>query len=192
MFEAAVFAVIACGFVPRCAREIIDAGDIRIEKINRIIESCKFGIHDISRTELDPDHNLPRFNMPLELGLFLGCLRFGSINQKKKCCMIVDREEYRYHKFISDIAGQDISSHDNDPAKLIHRIRDWLRSRTKALPGGDHIVSRYREFRAALPDICRRSQLNEAKLTFPDLVVTIKEYGKDTLRDDPLVTALLS
>ena len=53
MFEAAVFAVMECGFTPRCALEIIDAGEIRIDKINRIIAICKFGIHDISRTEFD-------------------------------------------------------------------------------------------------------------------------------------------
>jgi transcription initiation factor TFIIIB Brf1 subunit/transcription initiation factor TFIIB len=52
--------------------EVSDASQVRIEKIAGIIAACKFGIHDISRTELDPTTHLPRFNMPLELGLFLG------------------------------------------------------------------------------------------------------------------------
>jgi hypothetical protein len=51
--------------------EAYDSGDVRIEKILDIIDQCKLGIHDISRTELN-EHSLPRFNMPLELGLFLG------------------------------------------------------------------------------------------------------------------------
>ena len=71
-FRAIVFAVYDCGFIPRCALEIQDASQTRIDKIFRIIAECKYGIHDICRTELDSATNLPRFNMPLELGIFLG------------------------------------------------------------------------------------------------------------------------
>ena len=46
------FAVYRCNFKPRCALEINDAGDQRLDKINRIIKD-KGGIHDISRTELE-------------------------------------------------------------------------------------------------------------------------------------------
>ena len=58
--DAALFAVYRCNFKPRCALEINDAGDQRLDKINRIIKDCKIGIHDISRTELDHVNNLPR------------------------------------------------------------------------------------------------------------------------------------
>jgi len=71
-FNATVFTVIRSGFNPRCARENDDAGEVRYDKICRIIKDCAYGIHDISKTELDPASNLPRFNMPFELGLFLG------------------------------------------------------------------------------------------------------------------------
>lgn len=43
--------------------------------------------------------------MPLELGTFLGAKHFGSEIQKKKTCLILDKEKFRYQKFISDIAG---------------------------------------------------------------------------------------
>ena len=66
-----VFTVLRCGFTPRCALEVIDGGSTRISKIENLIEECPLGIHDISRTELDAANALPRFNMPLELGLFL-------------------------------------------------------------------------------------------------------------------------
>ncbi|MDR3516765.1 MAG: hypothetical protein P4M00_13185 [Azospirillaceae bacterium] len=105
LLDAAVFAVLDCGFIPRCALEKSDSGTVRIEKIFRIIEDCKFGIHDISRTELDPDHRLPRFNMPFELGIFLGARHFGNGAQHAKECMIVDTESQRYQEFISDISG---------------------------------------------------------------------------------------
>ena len=72
LFEAAVFATFDCGFHPRCSLEIEDSSQVRIEKINRIIQQSRLAIHDISRTELDSTFQLPRFNMPLELGIFLG------------------------------------------------------------------------------------------------------------------------
>ena len=76
LFEAMLFAVYDCGFKPRCALETTDAGQVRVQKISAIIRDCAFGIHDISRTQLDEGSGLPRFNMPFELGLFLS--RQGS------------------------------------------------------------------------------------------------------------------
>jgi len=71
-FEAIVYAVIRSGFTPRCARENDDGGEVRMDKICRIIGESQYGIHDLSKTELDPESQLPRFNMPLELGSFPG------------------------------------------------------------------------------------------------------------------------
>ncbi len=65
-FDAIVFAIVDCGYRPRCARELDDGSETRIEKIFGIVEKCKFGIHDLSRTALDRTTRLPRFNMPLE------------------------------------------------------------------------------------------------------------------------------
>lgn len=110
VFWAIVFTIHDCGFVARCALEVDDSSDTRIAKIYKLIEACELGIHDISRTELDSVNDLPRFNMPLELGIFLGAKRFGSAKQRKKKCLVLDRERYRFQKFCSDIAGQDIKS----------------------------------------------------------------------------------
>ncbi|WP_206020694.1 hypothetical protein [Roseococcus sp. SYP-B2431] len=83
-------------------------------------------MHDISRTELDDVNALPRFNMPLELGLFMGAVRFGTGAQRRKVCLILDRERYRFQRFISDIAGQDIREHGDDVDRAIHALRSWL------------------------------------------------------------------
>ena len=74
LFRALVFAVFECGLNPRCAQEVYDAEEVRIEKIIALIRDCRWGIHDISRTDLNL-RNLPRFNMPLEPGLFLDAKR---------------------------------------------------------------------------------------------------------------------
>ena len=53
LFRAVIFAVHDCGFVARSALEIDDSGQVRIEKIIAIIRQCQYGVHDISRTDLD-------------------------------------------------------------------------------------------------------------------------------------------
>jgi hypothetical protein len=108
LMEALVFAIHDCGYIARSALEAEDSAEVRMDKIAKIIKDCRYGIHDISRTEAGADTGLPRFNMPLELGLFLGARRFGSRIDKLKACLILDRARYRYQQFCSDIAGQDI------------------------------------------------------------------------------------
>ena len=87
LFDAMIFTVHDCGFIPRCALEEDDASQVRIDKIYSIIADCRYGIHDISRTQLDAASGLPRFNMPLELGIFLGAKKFGIEAQKRKKCL---------------------------------------------------------------------------------------------------------
>ena len=155
IFDALVFATFDCGYVPRCALEIDDAGQVRIEKILAMVRGCRLGVHDISRTELDTAHQLPRFNMPFELGLFVGATRFGNPAQRRKVCLILDRERYRFQKFISDIAGQDIAAHQGEPDDAIQALRAWLSALPMSgrLPGGSAIVRRYHGFRGQLPGI---------------------------------------
>ena len=167
IFHAIIFAIFDCGFVPRCTLEEDDASQIRIEKIYSIINACRYSIHDISRTELDSKNNLPRFNMPLELGIFLSAKKFGSGKHNKKSCLILDKKAYRYQKFISDISGQDISAHNNSTKNAIRIVRDWLRgkSRRTTLSDGDVIWKRYQRFRKTLPSgaflrQCLNSEIN--------------------------------
>ena len=88
LFDAMVFAVHDCGFIPRCALEEEDASQVRIDKIYNIIADCRYGIHDISRTELDQTSGFPRFNMPLELGVFfLGQRNLAQTNKKGKIAL---------------------------------------------------------------------------------------------------------
>jgi len=178
LLQAIVFAVADCGFVPRCALESSDFTEPRIEKIVRIISECRYGIHDISATEVDPANSLPRFNMPLELGIFLGSQRFGSPKHRKKACLVLDRERYRYQKFCSDIAGQDPKAHNGDPNMAIKCIRDWLRGErpTMRYPSGKRMGKRYASFRDDLPDLCTITGFDQDDLTINDLKVVTEEW----------------
>lgn len=167
LFHAIVFAVQACGFAPRCARELDDAGQVRMDKIADLIRDCRLGIHDISFMELDD--GLPRFNMPFELGVFLGAHRFGSTWVGRKSCTIFDREPFRYQRALSDIAGQDIRSHGCDPRQASDGTRDWLSHQTDRgvrVPGATAIWAMYEEFTEALPDLAAAALQEDAQLTF--------------------------
>ncbi len=180
LFQALVFAVHDCGFVARCALELDDGSQVRIDKIERMIGACRLGIHDISRTELDERWGLPRFNMPLELGIFLGAKRFGTGEQRQKMALILDRDVERYQKFCSNIAGQDIKSHGGHPQQAVKLVRDWLRTAGGRpgiiIPSGSVMVERYERFRDALPGLCHELRLDADDLTYLDYTTLAAEW----------------
>jgi hypothetical protein len=179
IFHALVFAVSDCGFVARSALEVEDGGEVRITKIKRIIGECRYGIHDISRVTLDATTRLPRFNMPLELGLFMGAQEYGARRQKTKRSLVLDRERYRYQKFCSDIAGHDIRAHDDTPAQAIAAARAMLATAlvgTARIPGPATICERAGRFRSDLPSLCRPLHLKPAELQFAELRSLIAEW----------------
>lgn len=178
--EAMIFVIFDCGFIPRCALEEDNSGDVRFDKIQKMISESKYGIHDISRTDLNNSTKLPRFNMPLELGVFIGAKRYGSKQQKAKNCLILDKEQYRYQAFISDIAGHDIRAHLDDHKKIITHIRNWLNnsSRRTTIPGGSEILRRYNTFKRDLPMLCKEVKIEVNELTYNDYTNFISNWLK--------------
>ncbi len=79
-------------------------------------------IHDLS--QVDTHGQLPRFNMPLELCLFLGAQKFGEKKSRRKACLVLEDERYQYQRFISDLAGV-------DPAANLKPARGSSRSRSQ-------------------------------------------------------------
>jgi hypothetical protein len=153
LFRALIFTIEYCGFSARCGLELADSGETRAEKLIHLIRGARLGIHDISRTELNTD-GLPRFNMPYEFGIFTGFKYGGGREQRKKIILVLDREPYRYQKFLSDIAGQDIKSHGDNPTKLITVVRDWLQNHAaRMLYGSEYVVSQFGKFRTELPTL---------------------------------------
>ena len=176
-FDAIVFTIMRCGFAPRCAIEIIDTAGTRIDTIFQLIQQCPLAVHDISRTELDSGTNLPRFNMPFELGLFIGACRYGSTAQHRKKCLVLDKERYRYQKFLSDISGQDISSHDGNVQTLIRRVRDFLRTQSgDHIPGASTIHDSFLAFQRQKPAITDALELEPTELAFADYLHIVSSY----------------
>ena len=172
LLDAIVFTVHDCGFVARCALEVQDTGRNRLDRLMTLMSNCKYGIHDISRTELD--HGLPRFNMPLELGLFLGAKKFGTRKQRAKVCLVLDHTRYRYRRFCSDIAGLDPAEHRSRPRRAIIAVRNWLRTHSRSqIPGGERMAVRFAAFRRALPVLCRAAKLKPKALIFRDYTALV-------------------
>ena len=110
--------------------------------------------------------------MPFELGLFLGARRFGAKPYRDKHGLVLEAERYRYQKYLSDIAAQDIRQHGSEPAKAVGAVRDWLAASrpksAKPLPGATAIMRHYSEFQANLPAMLRAADLEPAELGFFD------------------------
>ncbi len=169
LFDALVFTLFACQFQPRSAKELDDASQTRIDKLYDIIGGCAYGVHDLSRTQLDPLNGLPRFNMPFELGVFLGAKRFGADEQKRKRCLVLDIDHYRYQKFISDLAGADIKAHANRADRLIGCVRDWLaQSSQRSLPSAKRLCEVYAKFLAQLPEIASQLGFDHGAIPYVD------------------------
>ncbi len=171
LLRAITFVIKACGFIPRCALEADNAAEVRVEKILRIIGECRLGIHDISRTSLSRGSKLPRFNMPFELGLFLGAAKLGGGQHREKAALILDVDPYRYQKYLSDIAGQDIRAHHDKEELVFEAVRNWLNVQDgigKVLPGRAALWKQYRRFQKQLPDMLRELDLQEKEISFVD------------------------
>lgn len=178
LFEAIRFTLIVNGYEPASTKDSDNGAEVRIQKIVRLIKSCDHSIHDVSRTELDEANQLPRFNMPLELGLALGKSYFGS--GKRGSLLILDKEAYRYQKFISDIGGQDIKYHENNPERVIEATREWLTSTTdRQIQGTSFILNQYNAFQSEFSSICKRLKIDHDKYSYKDFNSLVKYHHLD-------------
>ncbi len=121
LFNALTFAIIDCGFIPRCSKENLDSTP-RLDFIKALIKRSELSIHDISRSEITPNSPTVRFNMPFELGLFIG----AKMGKTKSKFLVLDAIPYVYQKTVSDLSGIDIGTHENNELKLITLVTNWL------------------------------------------------------------------
>lgn len=177
ILRAIAYAIYRCGFFPQTALDEDDGTEIRLLKIIRKIKGCRYGIHDLSRVELN-NANFPRFNMPFELGIFFGAKHFGSTQQKRKNALILEREKYTYQQYISDLSGIDTKAHNNDPATALKRVHSWLNtaSRRKTIPGEKALLTHFEKFVLALPDLAAETGYTIDNLPFLNLLDIIQEW----------------
>ena len=178
VFQSIVFTIIRCGFIPRCALAYDDATENRIDKLYRLIEACRYGIHDISNTRLDPVNHLPRFNMAFELGLYLAAKRFGNKKNQKKIALILEKEKFKYQTYISDLNGVDPKAHNDNPETAIQIVRTWLSDASRRkLPGHITIQNDFNNFyNNILPGALKKWGLELVNLSFNDYCLIAEEW----------------
>lgn len=174
IFNSILFTVHRCGFILRCSKEFGESNSIRIQNIIRLIKESKYAIHDLSRVSTLEE--LPRFNMPLELGICIGALEFGSKKSREKKFLITATQKYEYQKYISDLSGQDIQAHEDKFEVALKVVRNWLSTLTsEPVPSPSIILEEYNDFLKRLPELCSYHQWIPNELTFHEfsaLVVT--------------------
>lgn len=176
LLHAAIFTIHTCGLIARCALEDSDQ-NLRFSRILDIIGECRYGIHDLSRIE---PGKMPRNNMPLELGVFIGCRHFGTEYDYDKDYLVLDSKPHRYKKHITDLGGEDPSIHGNTEKGMIKAVRDWLRSRLYGrmtpLPSAGLFYEHYRHFLTKAPELCARRTWVLEELEFEEYVVIVTDY----------------
>lgn len=136
-----LFTVIYLGLTPRIALEAIDSGELRLNKIVKLIRESKYSIHDLSRSEAAVAGELYRLNMPFELGIDFGCRIFGRPRQRGKRTLVLEAKPHRYKASISDLAGADIECHDDEPYKVVGVVRNWLKNVCLEQAAGPALIS---------------------------------------------------
>lgn len=92
-------------------------------------------------------------NMPFELGIDYGCQKLASGKWEQKKILILEKEQYRFQKAISDLSGSDIKNHDDQVHKAIFAVRDWfVTEELKRGDSGTRVWDNYNDFQAYLYD----------------------------------------
>lgn len=138
----------------------------RLDRIINLIEESDFSIHDLSRIETTS--GIPRFNMPLELGL---ALYRSHITRGRHRIFVFEKEPYRVQQSTSDVSGIDAQIHNGKPKGVMAGLRNlFCQTDETTVP---EMLESYRAVKLKLPELRRnagRKSLFEASV-FQDLIV---------------------
>lgn len=170
LFRPLVFTILFLGKEPRITKERLDSGRARIEKIIQLVQEAKFGIHDLSRCYARAKGELFRLNMPLELGIDLGCRLKGG-KWKDKRCLILETKRYRYQAAISDLSNSDICPHGDQPERLVACVGAWLEREAGAKPASaSSIWAAFLDFTAANFDQMKLAAYTDKEIEKLDII----------------------
>ena len=139
----------------------------RPDTIIGLIERSDFSIHDLSRIELS--NGIPRFNMPVELGL---ALYRSHVTEGRHRVYVFERRAYRAQRSTSDINGIDPKIHNGTAKGVMAGLRNIFRQPGDVTTVPEMLAS-YRAVRKKLSDLRLNSggqSLFQASV-FQDLVL---------------------
>jgi hypothetical protein len=126
LFTALIAGLVALGRIPRCALEAQSEGKTRLQQIHGLLASCGSSIHDLSRVTLSGSLNVPRFNMPFELGM-----AFALAQSTSHRIFTFEEKERRIDASLSDMKAFDPIIHGGTTEGILGGLLDCFDS-----PGG--------------------------------------------------------
>lgn len=160
------------GLTPRATLEI-PGSQRRLDRIVRLLRSCRYSFHDLSRVELDlTPPPTPRFNMPFELGL---AVALEKTQRQRHEWFVFETKGHRVWKSLSDLGGTDEYLHAGSPQGLLRALTNALvrRRRQPTLEELEEVYKDLKAFAALLRRRLRRASLFEAR-PFRELVVAAR------------------
>jgi hypothetical protein len=148
VLQSLLFCIVYLGLNPQLASVRMDSGENRLDKIRGLIETSRYSVHDLSRSQAQRKGEHFRLNMPFELGLDYGCRQYGRAPHGGKCILILEEKRYRHQVSISDLAGCDVEAHAGNWQVAVRKVRNWMVTvGAAAAPGSAHILAEYADFR---------------------------------------------
>jgi hypothetical protein len=167
LYLAFIGGLSAFGLAPRATVELAGSRR-RLERIVRVLRSCRYSFHDLSRVSLDRNPPAtPRFNMPFELGLAVSPGRSRAHEW-----FVFEERRHRLTKSLSDLNGTDPHIHDGRPEGVLRALTNAL-VRRRYRPTAAELGAVYQDVRRAAMAVrrdLRTTSLFEAR-SFDELVM---------------------
>lgn len=164
------------GLSPRATLEI-PGGERRLDRIFKLIQSCRYSMHDLSRVQLDwTAPATPRFNMPLELGL---AIAWAKLNRGAHTWFVTETQPRRALKSISDLNGTDFNIHDGTVEGVMRELGNAFVRRGHSQPAVPQMMWTYRRLRKhvlELQESAGTQTLFEARI-FGDICVAASKLA---------------
>jgi hypothetical protein len=166
LYLAYIVGLTQLGLKPSLTLAVPNQG--RLDTIIDLIEKSAYSIHDLSRIELSK--RVPRFNMPLELGL---ALYRAYVTKGRHRVHIFESKAFRAQRSTSDVNGIDPRIHGGWPTNLMARLRDIFRQPGDSTTVPEMLAS-YRRIKKRLPELRMNAGGNSLFETsiFEDIALT--------------------
>ena len=149
LYLAYIVGLYQFGLKPRVTLGI-PGGDRRLDRIQELIRSCRYSIHDLSRVQLDRTPPVtPRFNMPFELGLAVAS---AKLKPNAHTWFVFETRIRRVQKSLSDLDGTDPNIHCGTVEGVMHQLCNAF-VRRKFRPTVKVMMKAYRKVSSQVNDL---------------------------------------
>lgn len=182
LLEVLLFTIKYFNLKPLISSLKSNAAENRLLKIETMLKSSKYSIHDLSRIKSAHADEYYRMNMPFELGVDYGL--FGT----RKNFLIFESEPRSLDKALSDIKGWDVISHESKAQKLLEQFRKWIVANDPKIDEGlkkkssEHIWFYYNDFQTNWTEYKKKEHFKESEIPIKEYLEQIDKYLPSILK----------